>query len=281
MKLCFNEATTLENSNLEKDLELCEKHGYDYIEIRWMDKLPEYLETHTLEDLKNDFASRHIKPLALNALVFFNNRDDEEAVIKEFTEMAQTGKELGVEYLVTVPLVTGKAILKQDIKNSAVRMLREFSKIAEDYELKVALEFVGHPECTINTFNDAYEVVQEVDRENIGLVMDCFHLYAMGSRVEDLAQADGTKIFIVHIDDTEDYPVGCLRDEHRVWPGRGILPLQKVFATLKDIGFPDEGVVSVELFRPEYYAMDAEAVIQKAKQTTLEAVSSYYSTQPM
>lgn len=76
MKLCFNEATTLENSNLKQDLELCEKHGYDYIEIRTMDKLPEYLKDHSLADLAEYFRTHHIKPLALNALVFFNNRDE-------------------------------------------------------------------------------------------------------------------------------------------------------------------------------------------------------------
>ncbi len=47
MKLCLNEATTLENSTLKTDLELCEKHGYDFIEIRTMDKLPEYLTEHS------------------------------------------------------------------------------------------------------------------------------------------------------------------------------------------------------------------------------------------
>lgn len=70
MKLSFNEATTLKNSNLEKDLELCEKLGYDYIEIRAEDKLPEYLQHHSIEDLADYFRTRHIKPLALNALVF-------------------------------------------------------------------------------------------------------------------------------------------------------------------------------------------------------------------
>ncbi|BBP89806.1 hypothetical protein BsIDN1_34240 [Bacillus safensis] len=74
MKLAFNQATTLKNSNLSKDLNLCEKHGYDFIEIRTMDKLPEYLETASLEDLNNYFQSTTIKPLALNALVFFNNQ---------------------------------------------------------------------------------------------------------------------------------------------------------------------------------------------------------------
>ncbi len=89
MKLCFNEATTLENSNLKLDLELCEKHGYDYIEIRTMDKLPEYLKDHSLDDLAEYFQTHHIKPLALNALVFFNNRDEKghNEIITEFKGM--------------------------------------------------------------------------------------------------------------------------------------------------------------------------------------------------
>jgi 2-keto-myo-inositol isomerase len=44
MKLCFNEATTIGNSTLEQDLILCERLGYDLIEIR-LDKLREYLQT--------------------------------------------------------------------------------------------------------------------------------------------------------------------------------------------------------------------------------------------
>lgn len=59
MKLCFNQATTLENSNLAKDLELCEKLGYDYIEIRTMDKLPEYLKDHSIEDLIEFFNTHY------------------------------------------------------------------------------------------------------------------------------------------------------------------------------------------------------------------------------
>lgn len=33
MKFCFNEVIILENLNFKQDLELCEKYGYDYIEI--------------------------------------------------------------------------------------------------------------------------------------------------------------------------------------------------------------------------------------------------------
>ncbi|WP_028403094.1 2-keto-myo-inositol isomerase [Ectobacillus panaciterrae] len=281
MKLCFNQATTLENSNLAKDLEYCDKHGYDYIEIRTMDKLPEYLKEKSLDDLAEFFNTHHIKPLAFNALVFFNNRDEAgyKKIINEFKEMMEAAKKLGVKYVVAVPLVTEQKILKQHIKNSCVEVLKELSNIAESYGVKIAVEFIGHPQCTVNTFGQAYEIVEAVGRENVGLVFDCFHFHAMGSDLEDLKKADASKIFILHIDDTEDFPIGFLTDEDRVWPGLGAIDLDSILSTLKEIGYSD--VVSVELFRPEYYKLDAEEAIKTAKETTLKVVSKYYDLQPV
>ncbi|ASB91439.1 2-keto-myo-inositol isomerase [Bacillus sonorensis] len=276
MKLCFNEATTLENSNLAKDLEYCEKHGYDYIEIRTMDKLPEYLKDHSLSELAEYFQTHHIKPLALNALVFFNNRDEKghQEIIAEFKNMMDICQTLGVKYVVAVPLVTEQKILKEEIKRSCVDVLTELSDIAEPYGVKIALEFVGHPQCTVNTFRQAYDIVSAVSRDNVGLVFDSFHFHAMGSDLQDLKQADGKKIFIYHIDDTEDFPIGFLTDEDRVWPGQGAIDLDAHLSTLKEIGFSD--VVSVELFRPEYYKMAAEETIKTAKKTTVDVVSKYF-----
>ncbi|AET59319.1 myo-inositol catabolism protein IolI [Paenibacillus terrae HPL-003] len=279
MKLCFNQATTLNNSNLVKDLEYCEKYGYDYIEIRTMDKLPEYLKDHSIDDLVQYFQSNHIKPLAFNALVFFNNRDEAEyqALLDEYRQMLDTGSRLGVEYIVVVPLVTEKKITHADIKASSVKVLRELSDLAKPYGIKIAVEFVGHPQCTVNTFGQAYDIVEEVARDNVGLVLDCFHFHAMGSKREDLLRSDVSKIFIVHIDDTEDFPIGFLTDEDRVWPGLGAIDLDFIFATLKEKGY--DHVVSVELFRPEYYELDAEEAIRTAKETTLQVVSRHYNFQ--
>lgn len=276
MKLCFNEATTLENSNLKQDLELCEKHGYDYIEIRTMDKLPEYLKDHSLADLAEYFQTHHIKPLALNALVFFNNRDEKgyRKIISEFKSMMETCKTLGVKYVVAVPLVTERKILKEEIKKSSIEVLTELSDIAEPYGVNIALEFVGHPQCTVNTFEQAYDIVDAVGRENVGLVFDSFHFHAMGSNIESLKKADGKKIFIYHIDDTEDFPIGFLTDEDRVWPGQGAIDLDAHLSALREIGFND--VVSVELFRPEYYKLTAEETIKTAKETMEAVVSKYF-----
>lgn len=280
MKLCFNQATTLENSNLAKDLEFCEKYGFDYIEIRTMDKLPEYLQEKSIDDLIGFFDTHRIKPLALNALVFFNNRDEagHREIIREFRTMVETAEKLGAKYIVAVPLVTEQKILKQDIKNSCLQVLKELSDIAEPYGVKIAVEFIGHPQCTVNTFGQAYDIIETVNRENVGLVLDCFHFHAMGSNLEDLKKADGSRIFILHIDDTEDFPIGFLTDEDRVWPGLGAIDLDGILSALKEIGFSE--VVSVELFRPEYYKLDAEEAIRTAKETTVKVVSKYFDFQP-
>ena len=76
MKLSFNEGTTFESASLQQNLEYCEKHGYDFIEIRSIDQLKDYLKEYTLEDLKAYFDTHHIKPLSLNALCFFNIKND-------------------------------------------------------------------------------------------------------------------------------------------------------------------------------------------------------------
>ena len=46
MKISYNEATAKGCSSLALDLELCEKAGFDYIEIR-LDMLGDYLKEHT------------------------------------------------------------------------------------------------------------------------------------------------------------------------------------------------------------------------------------------
>lgn len=92
LKLGYNEATCKENSTVENDLLLCEKYGYDYIELR-LDMLQEYLKTHTVDDLKAFFAKSHIKPFAFNSIENINFCTPEEwaKLVELFTFGCQGG----------------------------------------------------------------------------------------------------------------------------------------------------------------------------------------------
>lgn len=276
LKLVYNVATTKENATLEQDLELCEKHGFSAIEIQ-MWKLSAYVEKYSLDDLAEFFRTNNLKLLSLNALEFFNNRskEDEAKIIETFKEWLEIGKKLGAEYIVAVPNITKEKFTHDEIRKSCVELLTNFSDLAEPYGIKVAFEFIGHPDATVNTYKQAYDIVQEVNRDNVGLVLDCFHFHGMGSRLKDLRGTDGSKIFLLHIDDSDDYPIGILRDDDRCFPGHGVIDLDGILSTIKEIGFHGEAC-SIELFRPEYYQMDPEEVIKKSKETMANVLSKHF-----
>ncbi|MCF2650705.1 sugar phosphate isomerase/epimerase family protein [Niallia circulans] len=279
MKLGMNQGTTLENSSLELDLQLLEKYGYDYIEIRSIDKLKEYLQSHTIQDLVDYFQTHHLKPLSLNALVYFNNRTEEEykALLEEYKEMLEYAQMLNIDRIVVVPLVSEKKIERGEIKQSCVKVLTELSDLANPYGVKLVLEFIGHPHATVNTLSFANEIVAAVNRENVGIVFDTFQFYAMNSTMEDLKNTDFSKVFLFHINDVEDFNPGILLDEDRLYPGDGVIDLHSILSIIKEKGFSDHA--SIELFRPEYYQLTAEEVVKTAKNKTLKVLNQVYSVE--
>ena len=275
MKIAFNQATTMKKSNLKTDLELCEKYGYELIEIR-LDKLKEFLLDNTVEDLKAFFENNRIQPYAFNALEFINFRDEAgyQQIIDDLQFLCNVGEVINCKKIIVVPSFDIGDYTKSQIKVETVRVLNELADLAEPYGVKLAFEFCGYPNCSVNTFNQAYEIVKEVNRDNVGIVLDCFHFHAMNSNIEDLKKADPNKIFVFHIDDCEDLPVGALRDHHRVWPGEGAIELDLILGTLKEIGYQE--MVSIELFRPEYWEWDVERTIKVGKEKTEKLVSKYF-----
>lgn len=273
MKLCFNQATTMKSSTLEKDLELCEKYGYDLIEIR-LDKLREYLQTHTIADLKNFFSSSNLKPFAFNALegTLFATPQRWEEILKELDLFVEVGHEIGCNRVVVVPSPDVGDKTVSQIREESIRVLNLLHDRAPEFTL--AFEFVGYPNLCVNTFGQTYDIVKNCVIDKVGAVLDCFHFHAMNSRLEDLKTASADKIAILHVDDCEDLPVGMLRDHHRLWPGEGAINLDSIFSTLKEIGY--DAMASVELFRPEYYDMDPEDCIRVAKEKTVDCLSKYW-----
>jgi len=277
MKLGFNEATALEckGQSLMADLEACEKYGFDYIEIRF-DCVKDYLKEHTLEELADWFKSHKLKPYAYNTLIFFNQRD--AAGVKEIDDevdfIIKVGNAIGMKTLITVPSFDVGPLSIEEIQEEAVQRLRYLADKVAPHGMRVSLEFCGCPNCSINQFGTAYDVVEAVDRDNVGITLDTFHFHAMSSKWEDLERADGKKIFAYHLNDSENLPIGSMLDDKRLWPGDGCLDHDRTCKTLKKIGF--DGVCTVELFRPEYYQLSHDENVRTAKEKAAALISKYF-----
>jgi 2-keto-myo-inositol isomerase len=266
MKICFNQATTMKNSTLETDLKFCEQYGYDLIEIR-LDKLRDYLKFHTVAELTAFFQSNRIKPYAFGVLKFITFRDDASyrQIQDDLRFLGEIGTKIGCKKVVAVPTFDVGNYTKTQIKEESVRVLNDLADQADQYGVELAYEFVGYPNCSVNTFGQMYEIIEA----------DCFHFHALGSRLEDLKQADPEKIFNFHINDAEDLPVGALRDDKRLWPGDGVIDIDAILKTLKKIGYSE--MVSIELFRPEYWDWEIERAIRVGKEKTKAVVEKYFN----
>ena len=275
MKICFNQATTMKHSTLESDLSFCEHYGYDLIEIR-LDKLKDYLTRHTVSELKAFFDTNRIKPYAFNALEFINFRDEAgfADIMNGLKLCCDIGDIIDCHKVVIVPTFdVGNKTISQ-IHEETVRVIHIMADYAEPRGMKLAFEFVGYPNCSVNTFGQAYDIVKAVNRENVGIVLDCFHFHSMRSKLADLKNADARKIFIFHLDDSEDLPVGAARDNHRLMPGDGAIDLNAIFQTLKDLGY--NSMASIELFRPEYWDWPDDTNIRVSMEKTKAALSPYF-----
>ena len=286
MKIGFNEGCNrfCENHSVLEDLALCEKYGFDYIDVQ-SECLDRELADgkYPLEQLGEFFRSHKLKMLSYNALIFFNmkqTQEEKDAVMTQLDEIIRRCQILDCKMIVVVPSMdlAVKATV-DEIKADAVAVLKEMVRKVEPYGIKLSLEFCGAPSMSINRFEYAYAIVEEVNSPLVGVTLDQFHFNAMASGWDALEKADGKKIFVWHLNGTENMPCGAAynTDEVRLWPGEsGDCLDQKRFAdTLKKIGF-DGGVCTVEVFRPEYYKLSNEENIKKAAEVTRAHVEKYW-----
>lgn len=270
LKLGYNEATCKENSTVERDLELCEKYGYDYIELR-LDMLKEYFKTHTIDDLKAFFAASRVKPFAFNSIenINFCTPEEWEALVALFTFGCAVAKEIGNPYIIVVPTVTPEICVKneREVFEDSVAVLNKLADIAEPYGVKLSFEPIGDRRWCCNSMRQGLEIVQAVNRASVGLTVDCINVYLHDkcADVDFIRKIPQDKLFVFHINDCEDLPLGILDHCHRLMPGLGAIPVAEVADAVRAAGY--DGPACLELFRPEYWAMDADAVFKLGAET--------------
>lgn len=275
MLLGFNGATTMKAS-LPQDIAAASEAGFTALEI-WAAKMDDYLAGHSVAELKALFTAHEVQPVSINSIEFITFRPPEEyrqikARCRELCELAQA---LDCNKIVVVPSpIPEGGATEEEIRAESVRVLRQLADIAKPYGVSLAFEFLGFPWCSVRTLGQCYDIVKEVNRSNVGLVIDTCHFYAGGSDLRDIERVHAPKLLIFHINDVEDRPKETIEDAHRLLPGEGVIPLDDILVRLRHIGY--DGLCSIELFRPEYWERDPVELARAARQATLEVLEPYF-----
>jgi 2-keto-myo-inositol isomerase len=268
VRLALNGATIM-RSALDRDAEIAAECGFDALEV-WAGKLDAYTRRRPLEDFGQLLRSLGVRPWCINSIEDITFRDvaGRKALLEQLERMCAVARTIGAPSIVVVPGRRDDGFDRRESVANAIDVLRAMSDVAGDTGL--AFEFLGKPGCSVPTLDMAGEIVDAVDRPNVGLVLDTFHFHAGGSRIDDIARIPVEKLFVVHVNGCEDLPREQITDAHRLYPGEGVIPIDGILRRLREIGY--DGVFSVEIFRPEYWEQDPKHVAAVARAKAQEVL---------
>lgn len=282
MKTSYNEACGRDCSTLEQDLELCEQAGFDYIEIR-LDLLRGYLQNHTLEQLRAFFDTSRLKPHAINAVYLRQGMlpgeeiSWEEPAMQDFKLACETCQAIGSRFVIVVPPLDPSGVFTGDVdaaQQDCVRILKKLSALARPYGVRLCFELVGLRKSCVRDIGSVDRIVRAVDQDNVGFVFDSYNIYLNG-RCNDfsgLRAVPPEKIFAVHLMSADDVPEDQMGQDKRCFPGRGVVDTDAFLQTLRACGY--ERMVSVETFRPEYWAQSPRWVVENAYSSLRQALQA-------
>lgn len=116
---------------------------------------------------------------------------------------------------------------KEKLLENSVNGMKEVSKVAKEYGITYGIEAVNRFEGVIvNTAKEALDYVNRVDMENVGILLDTYHMNIEENKIGDAIRTAGDKLVGFHVG-----------ENNRTAPGRGHLDWDEIFTALKDVNY--------------------------------------------
>ena len=256
---------------IEKKVEIAAKAGFDCIEP-WINELNDYKrQGKSIKDL-----AKLIKDSGLtveDALGFtawiVNDDDARGKALDEAKRDMEMVAELGCPRMAAPPSgATGETLPTEKIADR----YKALAEVGAKAGVIPMAEVWGFSK-TFTTLNETLKAAMASGHPKACILPDVYHLYKGGSSFEDIKKLTNGNFQVLHINDYPDIPRGKIADKDRVYPGDGVAPLTQLFKDLKAMNYT--GLVSLELFNPEYWKQDpmlvAKTGCEKAKAALAKA----------
>lgn len=150
------------------------------------------------------------------------------------------------------------------------RDLQKLATLAVPLDIRIAFEALSWGRY-VNEFPQAWELVQEADRANLGLCLDSYHIIATRTSLDSLQELDPQKVFLVQLSDFLWQEARSPQDRidtarhYRVFPGEGVhgSELGELVRQVDEMGY--RGDYSFEVFNDDYRQLPLAMVCQRAK----------------
>ena len=249
--------TVLLGGTFTQKLDAIAKAGFDGVEVWQQDAEKAVAETQQLLD------GLSLERTDYQVLLDFDGAVGEKRNEKRYEALTMmvTARELGS------PMILVAANTAACDPKNIVTDMKWLCQHAKDFGLQVAYEAMSWS-TEIDQCDKAWQIIQHVDEDNLGLVVDAFHLFALRRTLQDLAGIPAEKIILVQLSDIEmpqDSDVLKQIARHqRLLPGEGNFPLTELVAYLDQLGYT--GPIGLEVFNDSAAEQDCTVVAQRAKE---------------
>jgi 4-hydroxyphenylpyruvate dioxygenase len=141
--------------------------------------------------------------------------------------------------------------------------LRLLGDLARRRGVRIAYEGLSWGQW-IRDYRDAWALIEATDHEQIGLLLDGFHIFVMNLPMTAIDSMRVEKIFLVEVADLPATRLDVLEvsRHYRLFPGEGIAPIDEFVQRVRGIGYT--GCWSIEVFNAHYLALAPDVVATRA-----------------
>jgi sugar phosphate isomerase/epimerase len=251
------------HSNLVTSIRIARETGYRGIEIGG-DKLQSYLDHgFAIESLLPLLEG--VPPVGLSYVQDIERQEPAQydVLLRECERVCSLAEKLGcpMVQLLTGPLdptgpyrgLTGKPW--PEMRRLTAKNLKALAAIGRAHHVRFYLEALTF--TPLNRLDQQLELLEETACDEMGLVLDFYHLWDSGTNPEEIARMNKKAIFCVDFCDSLDEfgKGGDIQQRGRdVWTGGGRIPLKEWVDAVRATGF--DGIWRCELLSPKYWELD-------------------------
>jgi sugar phosphate isomerase/epimerase len=258
MRLVYNSNSTMHLPVLMQ-VRVARETGWDGIFVR-QEHVRRYLaQGYDAASLRDALAG--MGPVNLGALPDIERwrPDEHAAMLAEAAAITELATEIGASYVQVLagPVMPGGAysgpadLAPDELRRVTADAIRSVADLGASSGLRYYLEPLAW--TPLSTLDQAVEVIDAVERDNVGLVLDFWHLWQRGTTPDQVARLDPRLICGVDLGDSLGQAGAFTTDQHarRVWPGDGEIPLQHWVDAIRSTGF--DGWWDNELYSPLHW----------------------------
>jgi sugar phosphate isomerase/epimerase len=208
-----------------------------------------------LTAVQEQFAQAGVKPALWNLPVAWRDDNEWETDLHELPRLARAARDLGSTRTATfMPSGSNDRPFRENFDWHVAR-LRPIAEVLRDEGCRFGIEFIGPKTYRaafqhefIYTLDGVMELISAIGTDNVGVMLDSWHLYASGGSLADLQRLTNQDVVVVHVNDA---PAGIARDEQidtvRTLPMEtGVIDLVGFMRALQAMGY--DGPVMPEPF---------------------------------